>query len=215
MPVNGRRWDSILERARARIAARSRMLPPSVADVVEQTFDTCDALMKEVAACQAEIADLKKTLAGLAGEWAELFAAMPVPCILTDPAGTVLRSNHAAAVLLNVSSRHLESRLITHFIEDRARFIAALNELPSAGDRFSGSFHVRPRERAPLEVDAVAVRYATGGQPGWLWFFTRPEEPPRERERARRSQRSPLPAAQCPIDAPTDAAGPYEDQTPE
>lgn len=33
----------------------------------------------------------------------------------------------------------------------------------------------------------IAVRYTTGGQFGWLWFFTRSEEQPRDREGSRRS----------------------------
>lgn len=211
----GRRWESVVERSRARLAARSRTLPPNVADAVEQAFDTCDVLVKELAGRQAEVADLRKVLAGLAGEWGQLFAAMPLPCILTDPAGTVRQSNQAAAALLNVSSRHLEGRVMTYFIEDRARFLAALNELPHLGDRFSACFRVRPRERAPLEVDMIAVRHLTGGQPGWLWFFTRSEERPRERERTKRSRPS-APTAECPTPAaPTDAAGRYEEQSGE
>lgn len=142
MPANGQggRWESILERARARTASRSGLLPPNVAAAVEQAFDTRDSLMKEPAASQAEVANLTNAIAMLAGEWADLFAALPIPCILTDPAGKVLHSNQAAALLLNVSTHHLKSRMLTYFAEECARFLAALNELPSADVVFPGAF---------------------------------------------------------------------------
>jgi PAS domain-containing protein len=205
------RWVPVVARLRTRLTAGSRSLPPHVAETVAQALGTCDSLVMDLAAAQAEVDDLKRTLARRAGEWAQLFAAIPIPCILTDPAGTVLQSNQAAAGLLNVSSRHLERRVITYFVDERGRFLAALNELPSGGDRFSGSFLVRPRERAPLKVDVIAVRCTTDGQSGWLWFFTRWEERPRARDRASRAQHLAPPADA----APTDMAAPCEEQTPE
>jgi nitrogen-specific signal transduction histidine kinase len=87
-----------------------------------------------------------------------------------------------AAQLLNMSARHLENRVITLFIQDRDAFISTLNELRHRTHRLAATFVVRPRERAAVTLDMVAVPVVPGETATWLWFLSRSTEPLRTRQ---------------------------------
>jgi hypothetical protein len=82
----------------------------------------------------------------------------------------------AAASLLNTSVKHLAARLLMHFSEDRDRFGALLRGL-SADSKHRSPLIIRPRERAPIQLDATVVQRSPGDSASWLWFFTPPEQP--------------------------------------
>jgi PAS domain-containing protein len=89
--------------------------------------------------------------------WSYLFEEMPVPCVETDASGIIFNANRAAATMLNTSVKHLGARLLMHFAEDRDRFGQLLRGLSLDGSRHSSSLVIRPRERAPMHVEATVM----------------------------------------------------------
>ena len=95
---------------------------------------------------------------------------MPVACLLTDTQGVIRHANVAAALLLNVSSKALQTRLLTHFAIDREPLLALLAR--QSGDRVVNrmTFRLRPRERSIVLVDVTVVLRVGEDDATWLWF---------------------------------------------
>jgi PAS domain-containing protein len=166
-----RRWAPVVERLKMRLARKMALIPPNLDEAVDEALSTCESLLRDLAASQMENADLSRRLKDLIHEWAYLFEQMPIACVATDRHGTVIQSNPAAAELINMSARHLENRLLAHFIQDREAFSETLKQFDANIGHVGASFVIRPRERAPLMIDAIAVPRTPADPSVWLWFL--------------------------------------------
>ena len=86
-----------------------------------------------------------------------LFDLSPVPCVVLEPAGTVVEANPAAAKFLNISHRHLVGKSFPLFLSsDRKGFLLRLLGLPADGaERWTAT--LRPRERSAVACDLAAA----------------------------------------------------------
>lgn len=85
----------------------------------------------------------------------ELFDEMPQPYVVTRTDSIIVEVNRAGAELFNVSQRFLVGKAMSVFVcEDRSRFLTELTRIGAEAESSSMSFKLRPRERAPLVVDA-------------------------------------------------------------
>jgi hypothetical protein len=80
---------------------------------------------------------------------------------VTDARLTILEANRAGAELFNISQRFLTGKALSVYIaRDRGRFIADCTRLAMEGESAQWTLGIRPRERAPLNVDARVVAHA-------------------------------------------------------
>lgn len=165
------RWGPVVDRLKNRLGRRLAFMPPNVQQAVSDTLTTCESLLQALAACQLDNADLNRHLKDLTSEWAYLFEQMPIACVATDPNGIVIQVNRSAGELVNMSPRALENRLLTHFIQDREAFSEALQQVAANARDVRASFAIRPRERAPLMIDAIAIPRTPIDSTVWLWFL--------------------------------------------
>jgi PAS domain-containing protein len=111
----------------------------------------------------------------VAAQHAEFVSMVPVASVWTNPAGTILEANQAAAALLNVARQRLPGKPLMLFIADRPLFFDALaslrtSEQPSVELRAV----VRPRERRPRTMRLMGHRLEHDSR--WCWFLM-PEGP--------------------------------------
>lgn len=102
----------------------------------------------------------------------ELFAAVPLPYVVTDASGAIREANPAADRLLGVESRFLAGKPLASFVpgERRPAFRRALIELARGPVRHELRLVLRSRDGAVHEVDATVER--VGGLPGALrWLL--------------------------------------------
>jgi len=171
-----RRWTREIAQLRARAvrAGLDRQTPHTSAlgEVLRDALEVCVNLVQEIAGARLECESLIKRVEAEKGEWEHLFANLPIPCICTGADGTILNANRSASLLLNVSTKRLDTRLLAHFIEDRSRFSDALRMAPMLEGADSGfDLLVRPRERAPIAVQAQVMRRTPLELGRLLWFF--------------------------------------------
>jgi PAS domain-containing protein len=173
-----RRWTIAIGQLRSRAAkVRRTATSPEVLEVIDQSLSLCDGVVRELAGTGLQFDDFKVKLDAQTALWSYLFEEIPLPCVETDASGIIFNANRAAATMLNTSVKHLGARLLMHFAEDRDRFGQLLRGLPADGSRHRASLIIRPRERAPMHVEATVIPRAPGETTSWLWFFTPPEQP--------------------------------------
>jgi PAS domain-containing protein len=84
-----------------------------------------------------------------------LFDDMPEPYLVTRADTTITEANKAAAELLNVSQRFLVGKALSVFVcEDRTRFLQSATQALETAAALDVRVRLRPRERAPLELEA-------------------------------------------------------------
>jgi len=158
-------------RSRAAKARRASSLPDAL-ELIEQSLNLCDAVVRELAGDGLKFDDYRLKLDARTALWSHLFDEMPVPCVETDASGIILGANRAAAQLLNTSIKHLSARLLMHFAEDRDRFGHLLRELPAISPGPHCVLTLRPRERAPVSVEVTVIARSSDDVSSWLWFLT-------------------------------------------
>ena len=166
---------------------RRAAVPPEALEVVEQSLALSDAVVRELAGTGLEFDAYKLKLDEQTALWSYLFEEMPLACVETDASGIIFNANRAAATMLNTSVKHLGARLLMHFAEDRDGFGQLLRGLSSDGSRHSAPMIIRPRERAPMRVEATVIPRSPGDRTSWLWFFmpgNHPHVSPRRHEKA-------------------------------
>ena len=91
-----------------------------------------------------------------------LFDEMPQAFVITRSDTLITEANRAAAELLNVSQRFLIGKTLSVFVcEDRTRFLLDAARVMSEVAPVDLTLKVRPRERAPLLIQAkVTADYA-------------------------------------------------------
>jgi PAS domain-containing protein len=195
-----RRWTIAIAQLRNRAArVRRASMPPDVLEVVDQSLTLSDAVVRELAGTGLQFDAFKVKLDEQTALWSYLFEEMPLACVETDASGIIFNANRAAATMLNTSVKHLGARLLMHFAEDRDRFGQLLRGLPADGSRHRLSLVIRPRERAPMHVDATVIPRAPGDTTSWLWFFMPPEQP---HPSPRRHDKSPADSSDAKPQAP-------------
>jgi PAS domain-containing protein len=171
MPISDpvRQWTRELGQLRSRIA-RQRQL--AATDVVQEALAMCDSLLRELAGAHTTCETLRSELDVRAAASAAFFELLPVPSFVTDASSTIVSANQAAALLLNTNLRHLKSRELLIYAEDREAFRLILRRVAAEVD---GAVHAtlrfRPRERKPRQTNVVTAPLP-GAPPGlWLWFL--------------------------------------------
>ena len=121
-------------------------------------------VIEEVRVAQEQIVDQRQRMEALQEElrrqnaryW-QLFDEIPQPYVVTRPDSTIVEVNRAAAELLNVSQRFLAGKALSVFVcEDRSGFLSRVAELVAQRSESRFQLKVRPRERAPMNVTALA-----------------------------------------------------------
>lgn len=98
---------------------------------------------------------LQTELADQCAKYWELFDEMPQPYVVTRSDSIIVEVNRAGAELFNVSQRFLVGKAMSVFVcEDRSQFLTHLTRIAGARESASLNFKLRPRERAPLNVEA-------------------------------------------------------------
>lgn len=172
--LEDRRWIQEIARLRARATKVRRRLSGSSEhdDALDAALETCEALLRELASARVDTETLRRRCDAEAATHAHLFEHLPIAAIETDASGSILTANDAASLLLNTSKKHLANRLLLHFAEDRAAFITLLSRLSSEQPERVHELRVRPRERAPLSVDARIITRAPRKPATWVWFLS-------------------------------------------
>jgi len=117
----------------------------------------------------------------------DLFDFAAEGLLATDPDGTILEANRAAAALLRTDQRHLAGKPLSAFVAapNRAGFHGLLQRLQRVDRILGWALELRPcsGERVPVDVSAAAMREASAQPPGapMLWWSVRDI---RERKRA-------------------------------
>ena len=164
-------------------------------EVVEQSLALSDAVVRELAGTGLQFDAYKVKLDEQTALWSYLFEEMPLPCVETDASGVIFNANRAAATMLNTSVKHLGARLLLHFAEDRDGFGQLLRGLSLDSSRHSSPMIIRPRERAPIHVEATVFPRSPGDHTSWLWFFMPGEHP---HVSARRHEKAPSQTPESP-----------------
>jgi len=167
-----RRWEPIIARIKTRLAIKRGQVPLKMEAALEEAAATYDGLLQELAASEGEVHELRCRIRAHENEWQYLFRIMPAACLITDRSGTVVSANDRAASLLNLSARYLVDRPLTYFMENRDAFLKFLGELAVATSEARLTASIRPRERAPLNIDMVVVPQKPDAADLWLWFLT-------------------------------------------
>jgi len=185
-----RRWTIAISQLKSRAGkARRSGVTPDGGDLVDQSLTLCDAIVRDLAGAGMQLDETRMKLDAQIGLWTHLFDAMPTACVETDASGVILGANPAAAVVLNTSVKHLGARLLMHFAEDRDQFGQLLRGLSADNVRHRCALIIRPRERAPVHMEATVVVRSPGDVSSWLWFF----KPIEQHDPATRRHRTPGP----------------------
>lgn len=173
-----RRWAREIAdvRSRAARAARRPVAATGSEDLLNDALGICDGLLQDLAGAELQRERLVSIGIVHSANWDHLFDQIPVACAVTDAHSVIGRVNRAAALLLNVSVKHLESRLLMHFAEDREAFSRILEMLSFERTGLRASLTFRPRERAPFEADVMISARSPGDATAWMWFVV-PRKP--------------------------------------
>lgn len=134
------------------------------AHLLSRTLHELGEVLEEVRVAQEQLVDQRRRMEALQEEmrkqnaryW-QLFDEIPQPYVVTRPDSTIVEVNKAAAELFNVSQRFLAGKALSVFVcEDRSGFLSRIAELVAHRTESQFELRVRPRERAPLNVKAVA-----------------------------------------------------------
>jgi PAS domain-containing protein len=182
-----RRRTRELAQLRTRAARLQRM--PGAADsplgiTLEELVVLATGILQDLAGAEME-AERRLHAVRQERERADyLLDHIPVPCVAADHSGRIIQANRAAALLLNVSTRHLVDQQLLHFSQDRESFIQLLDRLrrDTAGAEAEVTF--RPRERQSVTTGVRVIPRAAGSSGEWLWFFISDRAAPRASGRA-------------------------------
>lgn len=170
-----RRWTWTVGqlRTRAQRVKRRSAGDPAAADaIIDEALELCNNLLVDLAGAEEETRKLRQALQQERQDAIGLFDRIPIPSVSTDEAGLITGANRHAALLLNVSARHLAGKPLLHFTQDRVAFLAMLGSLPQDGSTSHGTISIRPRERRTLAVEITVVSQTTMNATEWLWFLT-------------------------------------------
>jgi len=167
-----RRWAQELGELQNRIRKlKTGVLPPAAVDLLEDALSLSVTLLQELAGAQLLQRRMQADMRRSTASWGYLFDRVPVPCVVTDSAGTIISANRAASLFLNISAKHLVGRLLLHFSDDREKFGTALLAVATDRTRIEQVMTIRPKERAPREMLVVIVPESPEQSGRHLWFL--------------------------------------------
>jgi PAS domain-containing protein len=143
-----------------------------LADILRDVLAMADTLMHDLADAGEQCAAAEARVTAAGDDWNYLLERIPVACVCTDAHGVIVKANSAAGVLLNTSASRLDERLLMHFVDEREEFASILRTVVWDRAQSQASFTIRPRERAAVRVEALAVTRAPGDSNTVLWFLT-------------------------------------------
>ncbi|MCA1562200.1 MAG: PAS domain-containing protein [Acidobacteria bacterium] len=168
-----RRWTRDIGELRARAARTKRhaVSDSGLADLLGDALKTCESLLFELAGARLELDRVVSNAKDDAADWNYLFDRMPVACVATDANGVIASANRSAALLLNLSAKHLGYRVLLHFFDRRDSFCQLLQSLSVEPPPVRASLGLRPRERAVVSTDVIVIPRTPGDLTMWLWFL--------------------------------------------
>jgi PAS domain-containing protein len=170
-----RRWTRLVGALRTRRRRQDLGSPgaaAALADIADESLQMSTAILQDLAGAQLDCERLRAAVRAQAAQRQHLLDQIPIACVAADMDGVIEYANHPAAVLLNVSPKHLRGRMLLHFSADRVAFSRLLADLPLAGGRVEAPLPVRPRERGPSRLEALIVPAGTPDGSSWFWFLT-------------------------------------------
>jgi PAS domain-containing protein len=196
-----RRWMHRLAQLRSR---SGKLLRPNsrtsrgeeAAALLETALEICQSLLQELAGLEATHEGMRRVIEAEGARGQYLFEQIPVPSVLTDAVGQIIAANPAAAGLLNVGVKHIQGRLLVHFVEDREAFATLWRGVRLERTRMTATIRLRPKERAPRDVDVVVVPETPENESAWLWFLL-PSSTARELTRTQPVQRKTTPFSEA------------------
>ena len=150
-----------------------------VADLLEDALGLCGTLIQEIAGAQLLNRRAQADIRRYSDSWDYLFDRVPVPCLVTDAAATIISANRSAALFLNTSAKHLVGRLLLHFSDDREKFNTSLVAIEAHRTRIEELMTIRPKERAPREMMVVVLPESPEAGGRYLWFLLPAPQPTR------------------------------------
>jgi len=169
-----RRWTRDLSQLRTRVVRLKRHpgIPEAPVDAaLEEAITLCTQLLQDLAGADMEI---HRCLAEVRTERHQadyLFDRMLMPCLYADDDGRITRANRAAALLLNVSARHLVGQPLLHFTLDRDGIMNLMRRMRSERAQLQGELMIRPRERGTVPAAVTVMPRSRENTTEWLWFF--------------------------------------------
>ena len=151
-----------------RLATLQRRLESVPDHLVQQGVEETMRALEELRTAQGELLVQRERIEAARADlrterekYQHLFDTAPQAYLVTDARLTILEANRAGAELFNISQRFLTGKALSVYIaKDRGRFIADAARLAVAGESARWTLGIRPRERAPLIVDARVVAHA-------------------------------------------------------
>jgi len=169
-----RDWTREVAHLRARVV-KLRPEPAgagsAVRDTIEHALALCGHLLQELAGAYLQIEAQTAETRAERNHADYMFDRMPLPCVCADESGRITRANRAAALLLNVSVRHLVSKPLLYFTHDRNSFVGLLHRLRRDGTQLQCVLTLRPREHAPIQARVTVVPQTPQEITEWWWFL--------------------------------------------
>jgi PAS domain-containing protein len=168
-----RRWIKDIGELRGRAARikRHSVSDSGLEDLLTDALSTCESLLFELAGARLELDRFVSSSKDDAADWNHLFDRMPVACVATDANGVITNANRSAALLLNLSAKHLGYRVLMHFFDRRDSFSQVFQSLNVEPPPVRASLGLRPRERAVVWTDVIVIPRTPGDLTMWLWFL--------------------------------------------
>lgn len=144
-------------RRRASMRAESAPLTERVLAELGTTVQALKAAHEQIVEHRRRVAALQAELEAERAKYSTLFNDVPEAYVIARPDTTILDVNRAGAELFNVSQRFLIGKTLSIFVcEDRPQLLAASMRMAQHGEPQDLKLKIRPRERAPLAIDARA-----------------------------------------------------------
>ena len=179
-----RRWTHQLgdlqNRAR-KVKNNGAPMAAAVADLLDDAVTFCATLLQELAGAQLQHARIQAEARQTEGNWQYLFDRLPLAALITDTGGTIVSANRAAALLLNMSAKHLVGKPLLHFVDSRQKLASTLHAAAAGVTRVEETLTVRPKERATREMTIVIVPESSEQADHFLWFLPQGFPPARAR----------------------------------
>lgn len=166
-----RRWTLEIDAIRRRAARSIAGSETAIGTMLASCLTTCENLLQELVRGEEERDRLRRVASAERDNWQRLFDIIPPACLLTDRDGFILSANRAAALLLNVACTRLRGQLLPHFFIDRDRLRESLQDQARLGNPVRIPVRLRPREKAPVDVDVVIAADAGIAEGERLWFL--------------------------------------------
>lgn len=135
-------------------------ITPQALEILQNALEELHVAEEEIKAQNEELAIARNEVEAERQRYQDLFEFAPDGYLVTDPAGVVRESNHAAASLLNVPKSALIGKPLANYIDpkDRPAFRCQLNRMNDLERLPEWEINISPRHAQPF---AAAITIAT------------------------------------------------------